>query len=878
MADNKEFYRLDLVISTKGVEEAEKTIKAMDKMLEQTQRRATALGKTKIKPDAVLTDKTSTTTKKVVSKLGKLDKTRANPEVVLTDKTTSKAKKVISKLGTLDDTLAKPEVELVDKATGSADKIKRKVKDVDKTTAKPKAQLVDRVSAATGKISSTLTGLTRKTWRITVGVKNMAVGAINGIKNTLFSLPSMLAAGGATYGGVVAPLNLAGQMEQANIAFETMLKSQTKAQAFMEELKDFAERTPFDFAGLRDNAQRMLAFKWKQEDILPDLTTIGDWAGAMGKGKEGIDRVTLAFGQMRAKGRIQGDEMLQLTEAGINAYDYLAKAMGISTAAVMDLQSQGLLPAEQSIQAILKGMQKDFGGGMKKQESTLLGLWNRMKEVFSNKLLFRWGEGIRLAVQPRLQKIGDWLDNNEKTIQHWGDVLQKTAKKATDWVADKFEKVMRLGDDPAFQNADFFGKVGIVWDTVIGQSFSDWWSGSGQQTVTNISSKIGEALGGGLKGFIMGALGIVGGESEDESVYVTAGRTAGEAFFKSFLEALDPGEILKKLGNVVIDKNTDVISDPSVGNIAGALATDIAVIAGGMWGFNKLKNIFKGPINLGKLLFGGSKAGGAAGTAAKVAETATRAGTTAAGTAALSGAGGAAAGTAIEGSAAGMSRVATYGTRAGLLSATGIYGTVAAAAAVAGIGLGEMMNQGLDKVNELREKNTERKETWESFNPEETKDWAWVQNESPKWYEFDKKFWNWTANTEIAGVDMSDVFGQPKPVADASGILNFSNSPFNKYPDVIKPFEKYESDLFKLPDSNKTSIQPQTIQIPEEQIQQIVTPLNEMKKEVNINVNMPQGMVTMTVQKDEEIDIKRILDPVGQRIRDAMRSAQQNIK
>jgi hypothetical protein len=514
-------------------------------------------------------------------------------------------------------------------------------------------------------------------------------------------------------------------------------------------------------------------------------------------------------------------------------------------------------------------MQQDFGGGMKKQEKTLLGLWNRMKEVFSNKLLFRWGEGIRLAVQPRLQKIGDWLDNNEKTIQHWGDMLQKTAKKATDWVADKFEKVWKLGDDPAFQNADFFGKVGIVWDTVIGQSFSDWMSSGGLNTLDNISSEIGSALGGGLKGFIMGALGIVSDKSSDESIYVSAGRTAGEAFFTSFLEALDPGEIVKKLGTVVLDKNTDVITEPSVGNTLEALATDAAVLAGGSWLFKKIGG--KKVVDLVKSLFG---VGGKAATTAT-----TTAGSSVA-TSVATGAGAATVGTVIEGSAEGMSRVATYGTRASWLSSAGIYGIVAALAGMAGIGIGETMNQGLNRVNELRDQNKQQKmENYTSdFNPAETTDWSWVQNEPAKWYDFKRKFWEWVINTEIAGVDMTDVFGQPKvptklgdgsmyPVtASSRDILNGNVEPMYKIPplttEYLSPLKVGETQQF---------------QLPEEQINQIVTPLNDLKKEITINVNMPPGLVNMTVQKDE-IDVDNIVYLTGLRLGAALRAAQQNLK
>jgi tape measure domain-containing protein len=820
VADNKEFYRLDLVIGTDGVEETERAVKAMDKLLQQTQRRAAALGKAKITPSA----------------------------------------------------------SLKDKATASADKVTRTMNRVDRIVAKPEARLVDHVTSAAGKIGSTLTGLTRKTWRITVGVKNLAVNALSGIKNTMFSLPSMLAAGGAAYGGVVAPLNLAGQMEQANIAFETMLKSATKAKAFLLDLQDFANKTPFEFPELRDSSKRLLAFGFDVKRIIPMMTAIGNASSGLGLGSEGIERVVTALGQMKAKGRIQGDEILQLTEAGIPAIEILAKKMKVTQAEYLKLQEKGLVPAEQAINALIEGMNERFPDMMAKQSKSLMGLWSTIKDTFSSKILFRWGEGIRLGIQPRIQKLVDWIDQNEKTIQHWGASLQKTATKAADWVADKFEKVMKLGDDPAFQNADFFGKVGIVWDTVIGQSFSDWMSSGGKNTIDNISSSIGTALGGGLKGFILGALGLMGGSEEskfgirpyveknsaidnyiggleskangklqpwtdfsgnpiaEENPYVEAGKIAGQNFFKSFLEALDPGEIVNKLGGVIWDANNDAMNDPSGGNTLKALGIDLAAIAGGGWLFNKIGG--GKIIDLGKRLFGkGTKA---TTVATEVAESATKAVT-----------GGAKATAGIEGSAEGLSRMATYGKKAGWLSKTwgaingpltelATFDLVDILAYSAGDFLfGHEKGQKYSKPGII--KNPLKLETYQDYRPGVL-----------------KRLYNW-AN----GVD-----GTPEPT-----ISNYAVSPFNNYPEVFKPIPGYQSKSI----SSLKSGDDFSIRIPDEQINQIVTPLNDLKKEITINVNMPPGLVNMTVQKDE-IDVDSIVSLTGQRLRDALRAAQQNIK
>ncbi|RUT46436.1 hypothetical protein EJP82_11320 [Paenibacillus anaericanus] len=109
---------------------------------------------------------------------------------------------------------------------------------------------------------------------------------------------------------------------------------------------------------------------------------------------------------------------------------------------------------------------------------------------------------------------------------------------------------------------------GVSWNTVIGKSFDDWMGSEGQTTLKKISSAIGTALGNGLRGFIMQALGLVdtpkevkytrvvdylekgSNPLEEESPYAEAGRLAGETFFESFLSALDPDQIASKLGNI----------------------------------------------------------------------------------------------------------------------------------------------------------------------------------------------------------------------------------------------------------------------------------------------------------------------------------------
>jgi tape measure domain-containing protein len=170
--------------------------------------------------------------------------------------------------------------------------------------------------------------------------------------------------------------------QQGEIAFTTMLGSADKAKAFMADLQEFAARTPFEYASLMQASQKMLAMGFKENDVLPTLTAIGDAVAALGGGQEKIDRVTIALGQMQAKGKASAEEMMQLTEAGIPAWEMLATAIGVEIPEAMKMVTKGEISSQRTIEAIVTGMNARFSGMMEKQSKTFGGLWSTIMDTF----------------------------------------------------------------------------------------------------------------------------------------------------------------------------------------------------------------------------------------------------------------------------------------------------------------------------------------------------------------------------------------------------------------------------------------------------------------------------------------------------------------
>lgn len=177
-----------------------------------------------------------------------------------------------------------------------------------------------------------------------------------------------------------AAIVAAGQLEQTFTAFKNFLGGADAAKKMLDDLKDFAASTPFEFADLTVSAKRLMAMGFEAEKVLPMLRTIGDAVAGIGGSAPEIDRVTLALGQMQAKGKVSAQEMNQLAELGIPAWKMLSDQIGISIPEAMKRAERGAIAASEAIPAILAGMNQKFGGLMQQQSQTLLGQWSNLKD------------------------------------------------------------------------------------------------------------------------------------------------------------------------------------------------------------------------------------------------------------------------------------------------------------------------------------------------------------------------------------------------------------------------------------------------------------------------------------------------------------------
>jgi tape measure domain-containing protein len=235
--------------------------------------------------------------------------------------------------------------------------------------------------------------------------------AIGGLKQHIGGLVALgttigIVAGQAIVGmahmaasAVKAGIQTAASMEQAQIAFETLLGSSRKASDFINQLKVFAAKTPFELPGLIDASRQLLGVGENVNNIIPLLTAFGDASGALGLSQDNFNHIMLATSQAMSAGALHAGDLLQITQAGLPVWKLLSEATGKPVATLKQLSEQGKLLTADILPKLQAQMEKDYGGAMAKQSQTLTGLWSTMSDTFHQGLA-----NALIPMEPLLRK------------------------------------------------------------------------------------------------------------------------------------------------------------------------------------------------------------------------------------------------------------------------------------------------------------------------------------------------------------------------------------------------------------------------------------------------------------------------------------------
>lgn len=440
-----------------------------------------------------------------------------------------------------------------DRFAQAVDKTKKQLEQFGKTKYEPEVGLKDKATSALKSIYSGIKGMAGKTFKTTFSLVDKATAPLRMIKNTIFSIKGLVAgllAGAAGNQFIMKPISLADQMATAQIGFETMFGSAEKAISMMDKIKEFAAKTPFDTSGVISSVQQMMRAGWTEDTVMADMERIGNAAAAAGQGTEGVQGIVLALQQMRMAGKLNSQDMMQLTNRGVKAWDYVAQAIGKTIPEARDLASKGLIPIDTAIQGIIDGMGEYDGMMDKMSNRTVSGLMSNISDTFDIKIVEKWGRGLQEGATKGLGSFADWLDTIDPMLEKTGWSLTRIGEEAStgffNIVGNAQNRLTDVLNSEEFMDAPgLFEKAMLIWDKVIADPFSTWWDEKMKPKIAEKAASFGEGLGSGLSNGILTLLGI------DISDEIRDGASIGASFAEGFLKGFDGAAIKERLKEIL---------------------------------------------------------------------------------------------------------------------------------------------------------------------------------------------------------------------------------------------------------------------------------------------------------------------------------------
>lgn len=172
-----------------------------------------------------------------------------------------------------------------------------------------------------------------------------------------------------------------GQFQQLEIAFETMLGSKSKAHELMQQMEETAAKTPFDLDSVANGAKQLLAYGESADKVNDTLVRLGNIASGLSLP---LNDIVYLYGTTMVQGRLYAADVRQFTGRGIPLVKELAKMYGVTADEINNMVSAGKIgfPDVQKVLNKLTDEGGQFYNLMEKQSKSLTGMISNLGDTW----------------------------------------------------------------------------------------------------------------------------------------------------------------------------------------------------------------------------------------------------------------------------------------------------------------------------------------------------------------------------------------------------------------------------------------------------------------------------------------------------------------
>ena len=246
-------------------------------------------------------------------------------------------------------------------------------------------------------------------------------------------------------------VNTAAKFESLAVSFEVLAGGAEAGKKLTNQIIELAAKTPLTTEALTQSAKMLLSFGESAEDVIGDLRLLGDITGG---DAQRMQSLTLAFAQVGSAGKLAGQDLLQMINAGFNPLETMAKKTGKSMGQLKKEMSEGKITFNDVKQAMIDATAEGgrFNGMMEKQSQTLEGLkatnqdtWEQISKAIGDFFL-----PAAKAVQKAFIAIGEAVLTTMNKITEFGKRLRMETSgsimQASEGMARQAQRLYELAE------------------------------------------------------------------------------------------------------------------------------------------------------------------------------------------------------------------------------------------------------------------------------------------------------------------------------------------------------------------------------------------------------------------------------------------------
>lgn len=206
-------------------------------------------------------------------------------------------------------------------------------------------------------------------------------------------------------------VNVRGEIESLEKSFE-ILAGKEYGRRLFNDIKDFAVKTPMQMNDLAKGAQTLLSFNIAAEEVMPTLRALGDIS--MGDAQR-FNSLTLAFAQMSSTGKLMGQDLLQMINAGFNPLSVISEQTGKSIGTLKEEMAAGAISADMIKKAFMDATAEGgkFHGMLETQSKGIQGSISNLEGAVQD-MFNKIGEQSQGIITGSIQAATELVQNYEE--------------------------------------------------------------------------------------------------------------------------------------------------------------------------------------------------------------------------------------------------------------------------------------------------------------------------------------------------------------------------------------------------------------------------------------------------------------------------------